>query len=220
MAPVGASEQLSNGRIGGRKVGLLGRAGIFRRQSSDGKDMELSRMKTTFIVIAVASPICWSNPPISDQPVLGAMKSFGDFCLSGDPSMEAIAGAAKERHYKLVVDRRLPGPSVSSIVQKTWQIADVTGDFALTVTQNEGLSSDRSVQCGVTLPKGTEKNVESALKDPSRFGTPDQINVNTDGSRTVRWVRHFEWGTAEVGLVNQVPSLQGGSMISVLYRAK
>jgi hypothetical protein len=177
-------------------------------------------MKSTFIVIAAACSIGWANAAPSDQTVLGAMQSFQNFCLSGDLSIKAIADLAKDRHYRLVVDRRLPGPSESTTVHKTWQVTDVTGDFALTVTQNEGLISGRRFQCGVTLPKGTETNVELALKDPSHFGTPDQINVDVDGSRMVRWVRHYEWGTAEVGLASQVPILQGGSMINVLYSAR
>jgi len=148
------------------------------------------------------------------------MQSFQDFCLTGDLSIETIADTAKSRHYKLVVDRLLPGPNNSTLVNKTWQVLDSTGDFALTVTQDSGLNPVRSFQCGVTLPKGTETNVELALKDPSHFGVPERTDVNADGSRVVRWTQKFEWGTAAVSLSSHIPSLQGGSMINVLYRAQ
>jgi hypothetical protein len=180
--------------------------------------MKPRHVRLTFIIAAAAFSICWVSAGVADQSVLGAMQSFQEFCLSGDLSIEAIANVAKERHYELVVDRRFPGPVASTIVHKTWQVADSTGDFVLTATQSEGSRSGRSFQCGVTLPRGTETHVESALQEPSHFGKPDEINVNADGSRVVRWRKHFEWGTAEVDLTHRLPSLKGNSMINVLYR--
>lgn len=172
------------------------------------------------IIIATAYSLGWSNAAISNPTVLGAMQAFQDFCLSSDLSVEAITDRAKERHYKMIVDRRLPGPSGSIVVNNTWQVTDITGDFALTVTQADGLKSGRRFQCGVSLPKGTETNVELALTDPSHFGVPDQTSVNVDGSRVVQWLRHFEWGTATVSLTSNVPSLQGNSVINVLYQTE
>jgi hypothetical protein len=183
-------------------------------------DVEPRGMKRTVIIIAATCSVGWSNAAPSDPTVLGAMQSFQDFCLTGDLSIEAVADVAKGRHYKLVVDRRIPGPKESTVVNKTWQISDITGDYALTVTQNDGLRPGRSFQCGVTLPKGTETNVEAALKDPSHFGVPDQNEVNVDGSRVVRWIRNFEWGTAAVSLTSQLPTLRGASMLNVLYRVE
>ncbi len=177
-------------------------------------------MKRLITIIAAACSVVWGSAAVADQGVLGAMRSFQDFCLSGNLSIEAIASIAKGRHYKLIVDRRLPGPGESIIIHKTWQVADVTGDFALTATENEGGSSGRSFQCGVTLPRGTEKSVESALEDSSHFGAPDQIKTSSDGSRLVQWVRHFDWGTATVSLTSQLTQLQGGGMINVLYQAE
>ena len=107
-------------------------------------------------IIAAACLVGWSNVASSDAIMLGAMQSFQDFCMSGDLSIDAIADTAKSRHYKLVVDRLLPGPNNSTLINKTWQVVDSTGDFALTVTQDDGLNPVRSLQCGVTLPKGTE----------------------------------------------------------------
>jgi len=176
-------------------------------------------MRHPIKIITAACAMC-SNATFADPTVLGAMQSFQDFCLTGDLSIETIADTAKSRHYKLVVDRLLPGPNNSTLVNKTWQVLDSTGDFALTVTQDSGLNPVRSFQCGVTLPKGTETNVELALKDPSHFGVPERTDVNADGSRVVRWTQKFEWGTAAVSLSSHIPSLQGGSMINVLYRAQ
>jgi hypothetical protein len=165
-------------------------------------------MKYLVMIIAAAYFLGRSNAAISNPTVLGAMQAFQDFCLSSDLSVETIADRAKDRHYKLVVDRRLPGPSGSIIVNNTWQATDVTGDFALTVTQADGLQSGRRFQCGVSLPKGTATNVESALTDPSHFGVPD------------KWLRHFEWGTAAVSLTSNVPGLQGNSVVNVLYQTE
>jgi hypothetical protein len=172
------------------------------------------------MIVAAMFPICAANAAFGDQTVLGAMQSFQEFCLSANLSIEAIANAAEARHYELVVNRRLPGPAESTIVNKTWKVIDSTGNFALTVTQEEGSSSGRTFQCGVTLPKGTENGVESALTDPSHFGVPDHVDVNVDGTKVVRWLKHFEWGTAEVGLASRLPTLQGASMINVVYRLK
>lgn len=177
-------------------------------------------MKQRIAIMVAACSVVWGNAAFADQSVLGAMQSFQDFCLSGDLSMDALSNAAKERHYKLIVDRRLPGPSQSTIVNKTWQVTDTTGDFALTASENEGGSSGRSFQCGVTLPSGTEKSVESALQDSSHFGTPDQVKTELDGSKLVRWVRRFDWGTATVSLASQVAQLKGGSMLNVVYQAQ
>jgi hypothetical protein len=177
-------------------------------------------MKQAVISIAAACSVGSSYAAVSDPTVLGAMQAFQDFCLNSDLSVEVIADLAKDRHYKLVVDRRLPGPSGSVIVNNTWQATDITGNFALTVTQADGPKPGRRFQCGVSLPKGTETNVESALTDPSHFGVPDQVNVNLDDSRVVQWFRHFEWGSATVSLTSKVPSLQGGSIISVLYQTE
>ena len=175
-------------------------------------------MRHAITLIAAAFSIVWGNAAFADPSVLGAMQSFQDFCLSGNLSMEVMTSVANDRHYKLMVDRRLPGPNQSIIVNKTWQVADITGDFALTATESEEGGSGRSFQCGVTLPSGTEKSVESALEDSSHFGAPDQVKSSLDGSRLVRWVRHFEWGTATVSLASQLAELQGGSMINVLYQ--
>ena len=177
-------------------------------------------MKHQIAILAAACVTVWGSSAFAAQGVLGAMQSFQDFCLSGNLSIEAMANVAKDRHYKLMVDRRLPGPGKSILLNKTWQVTDVTGDFALTATENEGGSAGRSFQCGVTLPSGAEKSVESALEDASHFGAPDQIKKNPDGSRLVRWVRHFDWGTATVSLTSQLSQLQGGSMVNVLYQAE
>jgi hypothetical protein len=177
-------------------------------------------MRYSTKIITAACATIWLSAALADGSVLGAMQSFQDFCLNSDLSVETIADRAKNRHYKLVVDRRLPGPSGSIIVNNTWHVTDITGDFALTVTQADGLKSGRRFQCGVSLPKGTETKVESALTDPSHFGVPDQTSVNADGSRVVQWLRHFEWGTAAVSLTSNVPSLQGNSVINVLYQTE
>jgi hypothetical protein len=120
-----------------------------------------------FTIVAAARSTVWGKAAFADQSVLGAMQSFQDFCLSGNLSIEAMTSVAKDRRYKLVVDRRLPGPKQSIIVNKTWQVADIIGEFALTATESEEGSSGRGFQCGVTLPSGTEKSIESALEDSS-----------------------------------------------------
>jgi hypothetical protein len=74
--------------------------------------------------------------------------------------------------------------------------------------------------CAVTLPKRTESGVEQALIEPSQFGAPDARQRREDGSNLMRWVRKFEWGTAEVNLVTQLPMLSDGSMLSVVYQLK
>jgi hypothetical protein len=74
--------------------------------------------------------------------------------------------------------------------------------------------------CGVTLPKETESGVERALTEPSQFGPPDSRHRGEDGSNLVRWIRNFEWGTAEVNLITQLPSLGNGGMLSVVYQLK
>jgi hypothetical protein len=74
--------------------------------------------------------------------------------------------------------------------------------------------------CGVTLPKDTEREVERALLEPSQFGPPDTRQRRDDGSNLVRWVRNFEWGTADVDLITQLPALNHGSMLSVSYQLK
>jgi hypothetical protein len=171
-------------------------------------------------VIAAWFAICWSNEALSNPPVLGAMQTFHEFCMTNYASIEDISNAANSRHYHLVVDRLLPGPNNSTLVNKTWQIADSTGDFVLTVTQTDGLNPVRSLQCGVTLPEDTENNVELALKNPSNFGIPDGSDVGVDGSRIVRWTRKFDWGTVAVSLSSHMPSLHGGSMLNVLYQTQ
>jgi hypothetical protein len=103
--------------------------------------------------------------------------------------------------------------------QKTWLVEDQTGEFSLVVTQNADASSGR-VMCGVTLPKGTERGVERALIEPSQFGPPGTRQRREDGSNLVRWVRNFEWGTADVNLITQLPALSNGSMLSVVYQLK
>jgi len=175
-------------------------------------------MKVTAMTVAMAFSMGWANSAFATQTNIGPMQSFQDFCLSSNLSIEAVVDLAKLRHYKLVVDRQLPGPGKSTILNKTWSVEDITGTFALTVTQSEGSSPGRSFQCGVTLPKGSEVNVESFLESTSHLGVPDQKKNNADGSRTVKWVRRFEWGTATVTLVDKLAHLQGGGMINVLYR--
>ncbi|MBS0421995.1 MAG: hypothetical protein JSR66_30090 [Proteobacteria bacterium] len=174
-------------------------------------------MKHQVTIVAAVCSIVWGRA-FADQTSLAAMQSFQELCLRGSLSMDALANVARDRHYMLVVDRRLPGPGGSTIVNKTWQVADVTGDFALTATESENNLSARTFQCGVTLPSGTEKGVELALEDSTHFGAPDQIKTNVDGSRLVRWVRHFDWGTATISLASQQTQLQGGSMINVVYQ--
>jgi hypothetical protein len=172
-------------------------------------------------IVSIVATACLVAQPIaaaSEQSVLGAMRSFQEFCLSGDLSVETIARVAEDRHYKLVVERQLSAQKDSKILHKTWQVPDATGDFALSVTQSGEAGSGRRFQCGVTLPKGTEADVEVALKDASHFGMPDQIGVNVDGSRAIRWIRQYEWGVGTVDLATQVPRLQGGSMLNVLYQ--
>jgi hypothetical protein len=169
-------------------------------------------------IIAAWFAIFWANETLSDPTVLGAMQAFHEFCMTNYHSIEEIAGVANSRHYHLVVDRLLPGPNNSTLINKTWQVVDSTGDFALTVTQSYGSSPVRSLQCGVTLPRDTETNVESALKNPSNFGAPSGLDQGVDGSRTVRWTQKFDWGTVAVSLSGNIPSLHGGSMLNVLYQ--
>jgi len=135
--------------------------------------------------------------------------------MTSYPSIEEIADAANSHYYNLALDRLLPGPNNSTLINKTWQIVDSIGDFALTVTQTYELNSVRSLQCGVTLPKDTETNVESALKNPSNLAAPDRAV-----SRIVRWTRQSDWGTVAVSLSSHLPSLNGGSMLNVLYQTQ
>lgn len=177
-------------------------------------------MRQPIKIIAAWFAVLWSSGALSDPNVLGAMQTFKEFCMTNYSSIDEIANAADSRHYHLVVNRRLSGPNNSTLVNKTWEIVDSTGDFALTASQSYGMNSVRSLQCGVTLPKDTETNVELALKNPSNFGVPDGADVGVDGSRIVRWRRKFDWGTAAVSLSTHMPSLHGGSMLNVVYQTQ
>jgi hypothetical protein len=125
----------------GNYPGQLGPLRSGREPIVSAKMSNHAGMKHTVIIIAAACSVGSSYAAVSDPTVLGAMQAFQDFCLSSDLSVEAIADLAKDRHYKLIVDRRLPGPSGSIIVNNTWQATDITGNFALTVTQADGLRS-------------------------------------------------------------------------------
>lgn len=91
----------------------------------------------------------------------------------------------------------------SSIITGNTEFAEAAELAQQTLGQADGLKSGRRFQCGVSLPKGTETNVESALTAPSHFGVPDQTSVNVDGSRVVRWLRHFEGGNRSSELDEQ-----------------
>lgn len=171
------------------------------------------------VVIALICVIAGSGPASGDEAVLGAMAAFRQFCMGSNPSIDSITEAVKQQNYKLVLDRTISGINFSTVRQKTWSVEDRTGGFSLILTQNDGANSSR-VMCGVTLPKETERGVERALREPSQFGPPDTQQRREDGSNLVRWVRRFEWGTAEVNLITQLPTLSSGSMISVVYQLK
>lgn len=153
------------------------------------------------------------------EPVLGAMQAFRDYCLGANPSLEAVSIAASQHKLKLAMERKLPGDG-GAIIQRTWIVEDQTGNYSLTVAQGEGSKESQRVLCGVTLPQGVEKAVELELSEPEHFGNPDEHRTNPDGSTPIRWVKSFDWGTAEIGLLDQIPSLQGTSMLNIRYTLK
>jgi hypothetical protein len=167
------------------------------------------------VVFASIYLIAGSRTACGDEAVLGAMKAFREFCMGSNPSIDSVTEAVKQRGYRLVVDRTVSGGAR----QKTWSAEDPTGKFSLIVTQSDVPNPGR-VMCAVTLPKRTESGVEEALIEPSQFGAPDARQRREDGSNLMRWVRKFEWGTAEVNLVTQLPLLSNGSMLSVVYQLK
>jgi hypothetical protein len=169
------------------------------------------------VVFASIYLIAGSRTACGDEAVLGAMKAFREFCMGSNPSIDSITDRVKDRQYKLIVDRTIAGANSSTMLQKTWLVEDRTGEFSLIVTQNNDANA-RRVMCGVTLPKETELGVERALTEPSQFGPPDSRQHRVDGSNLVSWVRKFDWGTAEVNLITQLPTLSNGSMLSVVYQ--
>jgi len=172
-------------------------------------------VRSCAVVFASIYLIAGSRTARGDEAVLGAMKAFRELCMGSNPSIDSVSEAVRQRNYKLVLDRTISG----SVRQKTWSVEDRTGAFSLILTQNDGANS-RRVMCGVTLPKETESGVERALTEPSQFGPPDSRHRGEDGSNLVRWIRNFEWGTAEVNLITQLPSLGNGGMLSVVYQLK
>jgi hypothetical protein len=71
------------------------------------------------------------------------------------------------------------------------------------------------------LSNATKRGGTGSRTDPCRaipFWPPDTRKRRDDGSKMLISVRRFDWGTAEVNLIAEIPSLRDQSRLSVTYQ--